>query len=167
MRCRDFLTHYSDFRDGVVLDTRLRTAMRQHLRECQPCAKHDELFRAGVHALRAESVSPGSPDLTTRIEAAIRGMKRRDEPLMPLWAGWATAAMIAVGVGLLIAAALSGSQPVDTADGTLEPVPYPQVVANPGLPFVTFQDPRAGVSLGVTNNYVAAQRTSGVPVNFR
>ena len=147
MNCSEFLRCYSDFRDGLITDASALRQFRVHIAHCAPCSRYDQTVRRGVHALG--EIEP-SADFRRRV---IAGVKRVDpEPMEPIGPGGAS-----VAAGLMLAAAVAlviysrqGDQPkvpvpiaqvaVDTVDANGPERAFPLVVANPGLPFVTFTD---------------------------
>lgn len=168
MRCHDFLEGYSDFRDGTVLDRSVRAQLRQHLLECSDCERHDRVLRAGLQALRSQDPFKTTLDLTTKIEAAVQASVGAEFPSVPRWAGLAALVMVLVGVALLAASVVESSMSGVEATPALQAVPYPRVVANAGVPFVTFQDPRAGVVLtGAHRVREPPPYLATAPVSFR
>lgn len=136
MRCSDFLTWYSDLRDGLITDPGVLLELERHRRMCRRCARYQHAVSRGVDALRAlEEIEP-SPgfrrELRARLAAAVLGT-RREPGLTP--AGLAAAVLIAVAGTLLLYEGLVGRRSAELARARR---PVPIVVANPSVPFVSF-----------------------------
>jgi hypothetical protein len=148
MRCSDFLDSYSEFRDGLIVDVRLLRGLNHHLANCPGCHRHDVLVRRGVMALRAGADLTPSADFRRRLRARLAGGEpaELDQPVFPGRPGIAVSLMLAAALGLLIYEGLARrpGQPARTAAlvATAQASPQPLVVANPGMPFVTFADLR-------------------------
>jgi len=78
--------------------------------------------------------------------ALCRGVRAR--------AGIAAALFVAAALALVAVESLGPSRRASVA--ALPPVPFPKPVARAGVPFVTFQDPRASVVTGNPNPYGTA-----------
>jgi hypothetical protein len=85
-----------------------------------------------------------SPDFRKRLEARLE-RERRKRAIPPARAGISAALLLVAGVALFVLE-LGRRPSSDTAQ--LPPAAFPKPVANAGLPFVSFQDPRASVVNG-------------------
>jgi len=153
MTCAEFLDRYTDFRDGLITAPRELRRFERHLVCCSSCRRYDATVRRGVQALqRVETIEP-SPEFRRRLEARL-AQERRALVQVPASAGIAAALFVAAALALL---ALEGVQrpPVARAPA-LPPVPFPKPVAHAGVPFVSFQDPRASVVTGNPSPYGTA-----------
>lgn len=156
MDCSEFLSRYSDFRDGLVSAPRESRRFERHLARCERCQRYDAAVRRGVLALQAAvSVEP-SPGFRRRLDERLR----RDclvasAPVQPARAGVAAALFLAATIALVALEAVAGRRHLARAP-ELPPVPFPKPVAQAGLPLVTFQDPRASVLAGNPNPYGTA-----------
>ena len=153
MLCHEFLERHTEFRDGLITAPRELRRFARHLTHCPSCRRYDAAVREGVHALNAASTITPSADFRQRLDARLAVERRNVQPV-PARAG--------VSAGLLILAALSllvievARRPAIARATALAPVAFPKPVANPGLPFVSFQDPRASVVSGNPNPYGTA-----------
>ncbi len=141
MGCREVLERYSDYRDGRT-DTQTRHRLSQHLRRCARCSRYHKFLSRGVWALRAASNLEPSAGFRRELAARLERAPAVDEPVTPAPAGVMAGLMLAVAVALLIwDGAGSGDQPAVTAQlERAQERPLPVVVANPGMPFVSFAD---------------------------
>jgi anti-sigma factor RsiW len=154
MTCAEFLDRYSEFRDGLITAPREARRFKHHLAQCPSCRTYEATLRRGVRALQAVDVLLPSADFRTRLESRLRreGLVAGSTP--PVGAGVAAALFIAVAIALL---ALESVKRVDAAHAPmLPPVPFPKPVAQAGVPFVSFQDPRASVIISNPNPYGTA-----------
>lgn len=162
MTCAEFLDRYTDFRDGLITAPREVRGFERHLVQCPTCRRYDDAVRRGVRALQAAETIELSPDFRRRLEArlqherrlagGVRGAARAVD--VPAGAGVAAALFVAVALALL---ALEGVRRPEVAQTpTLPPVPFPKPVAHAGVPFVSFQDPRATVVAGNPSPYGTA-----------
>jgi anti-sigma factor RsiW len=154
MTCAEFLDRYTDFRDGLVTAQREARRFERHLEQCPACRRYDATLRRGILALQAaETVTP-SAGFRRRLELRLEREGLLAGPTLPARAGIAAALFIAVAIALL---ALEGGRRADVAQApTLPLVPSPQPVAHAGIPFVSFQDPRASVVISNPNPYGTA-----------
>lgn len=145
MHCPEFLRRHTEFRDGVVTAPRELRRFERHLAACASCRAYDVALRRGVLALQgAEDFAPSS-NFRQRLEERLRRERlQMAEPIVPVRAGIAAGLLIAVAISLLGLETLH--RPPAAQARVLPPVPYPMPVAQAGVPFVTFQDPRAGLS---------------------
>jgi anti-sigma factor RsiW len=151
MTCAEFREGYSDYHDSLITAQRKRWGFHRHIAQCPACRRYDARVRRGMLALQAgaRSISP-SPGFRHRLEARL-AQERPGDAELPRRAGIAAALFLAVMVGLL---ALEGTRrPEVTQAPPLPPVPFPRPVAHAGVPFVSFQDPRASVVVGNPSAY--------------
>ncbi len=153
MTCAEFLDRYTDFRDGLITAPRELRRFERHLACCPSCRRYDATVRRGVQALqRLETIEP-SPEFRRRLEARL-AQERRALVQVPASAGIAAALFVAAALALL---ALEGVHRAPLARApVLPPVPFPKPVAHAGVPFVSFQDPRASVVTGNPSPYGTA-----------
>jgi hypothetical protein len=153
MTCAEFRESYSDYRDSLITAEGELWRFHQHIVQCPACRRYDATVRRGVLALRAGAGARSialSPGFRHRLEARL-AQERPGGPELPRRAGIAAALFLVVMVGLL---ALEGTRRPEVAQArTLPPVPFPRPVAHAGVPFVSFQDPRASVVVGNPSPY--------------
>src|SRR6266571_4844602 len=122
MTCAEFLERYTDFRDGLITAPRELRRFTRHLAQCPACRRYDAALRRGVLALE----------------------RRRSQ--VPARAGIAAALFVAAALAMV---ALEGVRRPPVAQAPALPrVPFPRPVVQAGVPFVSFQDPRASVFAG-------------------
>ena len=154
MTCAEFLARYTDFRDGLITAPRDVRRFTRHLTQCRACQRYDAAVRRGVLELRAGDTLHPSADFRSRLEGRLRREGLVTGPVLPARARVAAALLVAVAVALV---ALEGVRRHELAQApTLPPVPFPKPVAQAGVPFVSFQDPRASVVFGNPNPYGTA-----------
>ena len=142
MICQEFLNRYTEFRDGLVAAPRELRRFQRHLVQCTACRRYDAALRRGVAALRdVETIEPSS-DFRRRLDARL-ARERAAATAVPARAGLVAAMLVLVALSLLVVEA--GRRPQMAQAPALPPAAFPKPVANPGLPFVSFQDPRASV----------------------
>ena len=142
MTCAEFLEGYTDFRDGLITAPRELRRFERHLARCAGCQRYDAAVRRGVLALRAAETIEPSQGFRRRLEARLE-RERRATRDVPASAGVAAALFVAAALAML---ALEGSRRPEAARvPVLPPVPFPNPVVQTGVPFVSFQDPRASV----------------------
>ena len=79
----------------------------------------------------------------------------RGEPILPIRLRLVAILLLGVAIALVVRESLR--EPVQVAEApALPPVTFPKPVANAGVPYVTFQDPRASVLVGNTSPYGTA-----------
>ena len=153
MRCAEFLDRYTDFRDGLITAPRERRRWERHLMRCPACRRHDTAVRRGVLALRAADAIEPSPAFRRRLNARLE-RERRAAREVPARAGVAAGLFVAAALALV---ALEGVRRPEAARApAVPPAPFPKPVAHAGVPFVSFQDPRASVVTGNPNPYGTA-----------
>jgi len=142
MICQEFLDRYTEFRDGLVAAPRELRRFQRHLVQCASCRRYDAALRRGVEALQnVETIEPSS-DFRRRLDARL-ARERAGAAAVPARAGLVAAMLVLVALSLLVVEA--GRRPQMAQAPALPPAAFPKPVANPGLPFVSFQDPRASV----------------------
>jgi len=140
MLCREFLERHSEFRDGLVTSSRELRRFARHLAHCSSCRRYDTTIRYAVRALHSTTPITPSADFRERLDARI-AVERRRVPRPPAQAG--------VSATLLVIAAFAlcffeiAQRPRIVRAPLLPPVANPKAIAGAGLPFVSFQDPRA------------------------
>jgi hypothetical protein len=141
MICQEFLNRYTEFRDGLVAAPRELRRFERHLVQCQACRRYDLALRRGVAALQdVETIEP-STDFRRRLDARLA--RERAGAAVPARAGLVAAMLVLVALSLLVLEV--GRRPQLAQAPALPPAAFPKPVANAGLPFVSFQDPRASV----------------------
>src|SRR5437870_12191269 len=145
MTCAEFLERYTDFRDGLITAPRELRRFERHLLRCAGCRRYDTAVRRGVLALQAAGTIEPSRDFRRRLDARLE-RERRAARDVPASAGVAAALVLAAALAML---ALEGVRRPEVARApVLPPVPFPNPVVHAGVPFVSFQDPRASVFAG-------------------
>lgn len=148
MNCREFLARYTDFRDGLISAPRESRQFTRHLASCASCRRYDAALRHGVGAL--QDAPNHSPDehFRHRLERRIAAERvRAGRPHIPTRPALAGLLLVAAAVTLVV---WEGARrhPVEPLAQSLPPVPFPKPVAQAGVPFVSFQDPRTGIATG-------------------
>jgi predicted anti-sigma-YlaC factor YlaD len=142
MTCQEFLDRYTEFRDGLIAAPRELRRFQRHLVQCPACRRYDTALHRGVAALHeVETIEP-STSFRHRLDARLARERTRDAAV-PARAGLAAAMLVLVALSLLVLEV--GRRPQLAQAPALPPAAFPKPVANPGLPFVSFQDPRASV----------------------
>lgn len=154
MDCREFLERHTDFRDGLISARREARRFERHLAECPWCRRYDATVRRGVQALHAAAtgIAP-SPGFRERLDTRL-ARERLQSTTAPAQAGFTAALLVLVALALLVLEV--GRRPQLARAPLLPPAAFPKPVLNAGLPFVTFQDPRASVVDGNPNPYGTA-----------
>lgn len=147
MHCTDFLNRFSDFRDGEITDLGVLREMQDHLRTCPSCRRYEHALRHGIGVLR--SLGQIEPSARFRRELRIRLAQAalridRGPRLTP--AGLAAAVLVAVAGALLVYEGLTARRRADMAQVAR---PTPIVIANPGVPFVSFTASDTGRQAGM------------------
>ena len=140
MICREFLERHSDFRDGLVTSPPDLRSLARHLAHCASCRRYDASIRYAVQALHSASPIALSADFRQRLDARL-AVERRRVPRPPAQAGLSVTLLVVAAFALFFFE-LAGRPRIARAP-LLPPVAYPKPVAGAGLPFVSFQDPRA------------------------
>jgi hypothetical protein len=142
MICSEFLNRYTEFRDGLIGAPRELRRFQRHLAQCSTCRRYDAALRHAVQVLHAAPPIEPSADFRRRLDARLAREQTRDAAV-PAQAGLVAAMLVLVALSLLVVEV--GRRPQLAQAPTLPPVAFPKPVANAGLPFVSFQDPRASV----------------------
>lgn len=148
MRCADFQELYSDYRDGRLQDRARLTEVERHLRECPRCARQDLAVRRGVEVLRAGPSLEPSPAFRRALQRRLAFSRAGTDPgLAP--GGLVASLLVAAAVGLVLIEGVTRLQQTQPAAER-----SPQVVANPGPPFVGFAraDPAAAITPDTTDD---------------
>src|SRR2546428_3668503 len=145
MTCAEFLERYTDFRAGLITAPRELRRFERHLTGCAGCRRYDGAVRRGVLALQAAGTIEPSRDFRRRLDARLE-RERRAAREVPASAGVAVALVIAAAPPVLALA--GGRRPPVARAPRLPPPPFPNPVVQAGVPFVSFQDPRASVFAG-------------------
>ncbi len=109
------------------------------------CHRYDATIRQALHALHTASPISPSPDFRQRLDARL-AVERRRVPRLPAYAGVSATMLLIAAVALFFVE--FAQRPRIARAPFLPPVVFPNPVANAGLPFVSFQDPRARVVSG-------------------
>jgi anti-sigma factor RsiW len=142
MICQEFLDRHTEFRDGLIASPRELRRFQRHLALCSACRRYDTTLRRAVQALHASARIEPSADFRPRLEARL-ARERGLAAAVPARAGLAAAMLVLVALALLVHEV--GRRPQFAQAPVLPRAAFPKPVANPGLPFVSFQDPRASV----------------------
>lgn len=147
MHCAEFLARYSEYRDGTVTAPRELRRFRRHVASCPRCRAFDVALRDGVAALRDVPAVAPSPSFRRRLEARLAAERAgAATPRAPVLVRLAGALLVLAAMSLLGWEAARRAAP--GAVPSLPPVAFPKPLVNPGVPLVTFQDPRASVLAG-------------------
>ncbi len=140
MRCTEFLEHYSDFRDAQFANPDLARQMRRHLLACPRCMQYDARVSRGVTVFKTLSDLEPSTDFRRSLTRRLLSEPLAEpEPVMPASAGLTVALMVATGVALVVwDRSASSTEPLPSSAAS--EIPVPAVVANAGIPFVSFTD---------------------------
>ena len=155
MTCGEFLSRYTDFRDGLIGAPREARRFERHLATCPSCRDYDATVRRGVVALQAMPTLTMSAGFRHRLESRLAS-ERDQSALPPARRRARVAATLLVAAALALIMLEGRSHPTVALTASLPPVPFPKPVARAGLPFVSFQDPRASVLSGNPNPYGTA-----------
>ncbi len=139
MHCSEFLEHYSDFRDARLADPDLARQLRRHLLACPQCTRYDARVSRGVTLLKTLSDLEPSSDFRGNLrDRLLSAPMAEPEPIMPASAGLMVALMVATGVALVVWDRLAVTVDSPPPPHASMETPVPAVVANPGIPFVSF-----------------------------
>lgn len=153
MNCRKFLSLYSDWHDGLLVDERVRDGLERHWDACPSCGRLDRAFRRGIVVLRSLECPPADRQFGVRLEERIQacGSIPTTTPV-PSWGGRAGVLLAALAL-VMLAMDLAQRSHDRIAHATPEDVPAPVVSA--GAPFVTFQDRHVTVLVHTTGYHAA------------
>ena len=154
MTCAEFRASYTEFRDGLIAEPGEEQRFEEHLEVCASCRKYDTTLRRAVLALQATETVEPSADFRRRLDRRLKRERFLSGPTLPARIGLLAALFVAVAFALV---AWEGvRRPVSYRVPALPPVPFPKPVAQAGLPFVSFQDPRSSVVISNPNPYGTA-----------
>lgn len=148
MTCAEFLARYTDYRDGLIGAPREARRFARHIANCPACRRYDAALQDGVGALQTLKRTEPDTEFRQRLArrlAAERGRLAR--PFAPKRPALAAALLVAAAIGMLVWES-TRRPPAVASIPSLPPVPFPKPVAQAGPPFVSFQDPRTGVTGG-------------------
>lgn len=145
MLCREFLERHSEYRDGLVTSPRDLRRFTRHIAHCASCRRYDATVRQAVQVLHSASSIIPSADFRQRLDARL-AIERRRVPRSPARSGFSTAMLVLAALAMF-AFEVSRRPGIQKAP-LLPPAAFPKPVASAGLPFVSFQDPRASVVNG-------------------
>jgi anti-sigma factor RsiW len=140
MLCSEFLERHSDYRDGLITSPRDLRRLSKHLAHCATCRRYDATIRQAVQALHSSVPIALSADFRQRLDARL-AVERRRVPRPPAQAGVSATLLVVAAVALFVFEV--AQRPRIARAPLLPPVAHPTPVAGAGLPFVSFQDPRA------------------------
>lgn len=157
MQCPEFLDRYTEFRDGLVSGSRELRRFQRHLVACADCREYDATVRRGVVALQSAGQIQPSADFRRRLDARLNVERSRlqGEPVMPIRLRLVAALLLAVAATLVLRETMRAPAQIAEAP-QLPAVTFPKPVANAGVPYVTFQDPRTSVLVGNPSPYGTA-----------
>ena len=155
MRCSEFLTNYSDFRDQVAGRASMRRRLLKHMSRCRRCARYHEVIEHGVMQMRASEPVEPSQRFRTGLRRRLAASVIAGEPIFPVPVRLVGSLILAAAVATLVIEGLTrnGREPEPLAP-TVRPMPMVRV--NPSPPFVIFADLRAPVSFGQAASFQAA-----------
>ena len=142
MLCTEFLQRHSEYWDGLIAAPRESRRFAQHLAQCETCRRYDLMVRQAVEVLHSASPIVPSPDFRQRLDARI-AVERRRKPRPPSRSGVSAAMLVLAALVLLVFEI--AQRPHIMRAPMLPPVAFPKPVVRAGLPFVSFQDPRASI----------------------
>jgi anti-sigma factor RsiW len=153
MLCTEFLERHSEFRDGLITSARELRRFARHMAHCTTCRHYDATIREAVHALHCAAPISPSPDFRQRLDARL-AVERRRVPRPPAQAGVSATILVIVAFALFFVEL--AQRPRIARAPLLPPAAFPNPVVSAGLPFVSFQDPRARVVSGNSYPYGTA-----------
>lgn len=140
MRCIDFLSHYSAFRDRVATDAALLRALDDHLAACGNCARYHDSVSRGVDLLKIHHDIEPSPDFRQRLRGRLT--RQANAAVLPGPASVAAALMFAsaLTLGAYEISRGHGRTPVKiaAAPAPQPPAPMPYAAAPRLLPASDF-----------------------------
>lgn len=145
MLCSEFLDRHTDFRDGLITSSRESRRFARHMAHCTSCRHYDATIRQAVQALHFASPISPSPDFRQRLDARL-AVERRRVPRPPAQAGVSATMLVLAAFALFFFELVQ--RPRIARAPLLPPVAFPNPVVSAGLPFVSFQDPRARIVSG-------------------
>ena len=140
MLCTEFLERHSEFRDGLITSARDLRRFSRHVAHCATCRRYDATVRQAVQALHSSIPIAPSAAFRQRLDARL-AVERRRVPRPPAQTGVSATLLVVAAIALFV---FEVAQRPRIARAPLLPaVTNPTPVAGAGLPFVSFQDPRA------------------------
>lgn len=135
MHCTEFLSLYSDYRDGLIADLRVSRRVRDHLESCAACRRYDEVIRRGVAVLRGAQIN--HPSLGCELNLPRQDVEWVDEAFELRPGRFTGAVMLAAAIALFVWEGRGAPHDGEIAGPGVIPA-APHAVANPGPPFVHF-----------------------------
>lgn len=103
MECSDFLSAFTDYRDGLADPARLRR-LERHRQSCPSCRRYCRTLDEGVRLLRSRSPAPVSEDFRPRLQHRIYHVED-DDAIAPPGGSSGVAPVAAVSMAILLALA--------------------------------------------------------------
>jgi hypothetical protein len=138
MDCKEFRNNHSLFVD-LRCSALEENEMRQHVRDCPRCSRHDTLVRRSLMLIRSLPTIEPSPDFRARLEARLRSPSFLVVAPRPLRASYASWVALAAGIGFVAYVATGLLRQATPAEIRLPPVVAsipevePSPVATPAL----------------------------------
>jgi hypothetical protein len=132
MDCRDFRDRHAPFVD-LVCTADEETDMRQHIRDCAACARHDMLVRRSLMLVKSlPSIEP-SPDFQARLDARLRAARFDTPRVRSLRISYVTFSALAAAVAFIAFFAFTLSQRSAPTIVRLHPVvaSVPEIESSP------------------------------------
>lgn len=104
MDCKEFLSSYTDYRDGLLSDGEGARA-EVHLSGCASCRRYTEVVSKGVRELRSLPSVSTTDDFRPRLQHRIYHVADGDDFFGDSSRGSGTTAVAAVGIAILLTAA--------------------------------------------------------------
>jgi len=132
MDCREFRDRHAPFVD-LLCSSDEEMEMRQHVRECAPCARHDMLVRRSLMLVKSlPSIEP-SPDFRARLEARLRTARLDTPRARSLRISYVTFTSLAAAVAFIAFIALALIRRAEPSIVRLDPVvaSVPEIESSP------------------------------------
>jgi hypothetical protein len=100
MDCKQFRDRHAPFVD-LLCSANDETEMREHIRDCAPCARHDMLVRRSLMLVKSLPTIEPSPDFQARLEARLRSTRFETPRTRSLRISYASFAALAAAVGFV------------------------------------------------------------------
>jgi hypothetical protein len=166
MDCRAFRDRHLAFADNTLSERELG-AMREHLANCECCARYNTAVRRGLLVLRNLPTIEPSADFTTRLNARLHQLKEADARAAQ-YRGPSVGSFLAIAAGVvmcgfLASALVDGHWAAPTRELRLAPV----VTMQPAMPMphAVTSDFMASASAGLPV-WPAAMMAEQAPVHF-
>lgn len=104
MDCKEFLSSYTDYRDGLLSDGEVARA-EVHLSGCTSCRRYTQVVDEGVRELRSLPSVSTTDDFRPRLQHRIYHVEDGDDFFGDGSRGSGTTAVAAVGIAILLTAA--------------------------------------------------------------